>query len=70
MKFRVSLVLLVLGMMASQSWTAHAINCSHLTVKGTYTFTIHGQVSLNNGAPPLMVDGVDQTIFDGRGNLA
>lgn len=70
MRFRVSLVLLVLGMMASQGVTAHASNCSNSTIKGTYAFTIHGQIFLNNGAPPLVVDGIAQTTFDGHGNLA
>ena len=68
MKFRSLLVLLVLGMLAS-GVTAHASNCSNLTIKGIYAFTVHGQILLNNGAPPLSVNGVAQTTFDGYGNL-
>jgi hypothetical protein len=70
MKFRVLLVLLVLGMMATQTLSAHAVNCSNFTIKGTYAFTIHGQIFLDNGAPPLVIDGIAQTTFDGHGNLA
>lgn len=69
MKLRISLVLLAIAIMALQSVTAHASNCTNSTIKGTYAFTVHGQILLNNGAAPLIVDGVAQTTFDGHGNL-
>ena len=68
MKFRVSLVLLVLGIMASQSVNAHAVTCSDLTVKGTYAFTIRGQILLPGGSR-LLITGVAKTTFDGHGNI-
>ena len=68
MKSRVLLVLLVLGMMASQSVKAHAITCSNMTVKGTYAFAIRGQVLLPGGSS-LLITGVAKTTFDGHGNI-
>lgn len=68
MKFRVSLVLLVLGIMASQSVNAHAVTCSDPTVKGTYAFTIRGQILLPGGSS-LLITGVAKTTFDGHGNI-
>lgn len=68
MKLRVLLVLLVLGMMAFHSVKAHAITCSNLTVKGTYVFTIRGQILLPGGSS-LLITGVAKTTFDGHGNL-
>jgi hypothetical protein len=69
MKFRISLFLLTLALAASSTLTAHASACSNLTIKGTYAFTIHGTVFLPGGAPPLLVDGLAKTTFDGNGNL-
>jgi hypothetical protein len=68
MKFRVLLVLLVLGTMASQTLMAHASNCSDMTVKGTYAFTIHGQILLPGGSS-LLITGIAKTTFDGHGNI-
>ena len=68
MKVRILLVLLVLGMIASQSVNAHAITCSNLTVKGTYAFTIRGQVLVPDGSS-VVITGVAKTTFDGHGNI-
>jgi len=68
MKSRVSLFLLTLALAASSTLTAHAIACSNLTIKGTYAYTIHGQVFLPNGFV-LLIDGLARTTFDGEGNL-
>jgi hypothetical protein len=67
MKFRISLVLLALALAASSAATAHASNCTTLTFRGTYAFTIHGQILTPTG--PLLVDGIARTTFDGNGNL-
>jgi hypothetical protein len=66
MKFRMSFVLLALGLAASSAVTAHA-SCNNFTIKGSYAFTIHGQIFTPNG--PLLVDGIAKTTFDGNGNL-
>lgn len=66
MKFRISLVLLTLALAASSAVTAQA-SCTNLTIKGSYAFTIHGQILTPNG--PLLVDGIARTTFDGNGNL-
>ena len=68
MKFRISLVLLTMALAASSAVTARA-SCTNSTIKGTYAFTIHGTVFLPGGAPPLLVDGLAKTTFDGNGNL-
>jgi hypothetical protein len=68
MKLRVWLVLLVMGMMASYSVKAHAISCNNLTVKGTYAFTIRGQILLPGGSS-LLITGIARTTFDGHGNI-
>jgi hypothetical protein len=69
MKFRISLFLFTLALAASSAVTAHASGCSNATIKGTYAFTIHGQVFLPEGAGTLLVDGLAKTKFDGAGNL-
>ncbi len=66
MKFRMSFVLLALGLAASSAVTAHA-SCNNFTIKGSYAFTVHGQIFTPNG--PLLVDGIAKTTFDGNGNL-
>ena len=68
MKFRILLVLLVLGMIAAQSVNAHAITCSNLTIRGSYAFTIRGQVLVGGGAS-VLITGVAKTTFDGHGNI-
>jgi hypothetical protein len=67
MKFRLSLFLLSLVLAASSTLMAHA-NCTNATIKGSYAFTIRGQVLLPNGAT-LLIDGLARTTFDGEGNL-
>ncbi len=66
MKFRMSLVLLTLALAASSAVTAQA-SCTDLTIKGSYAFTIHGQILTPNG--PIPIDGLARTTFDGNGNL-
>jgi hypothetical protein len=68
MKSRISLFLLTFALTASSTLTAHASACSNSTIKGTYAFTIHGQVFVPNG-PTLLIDGLAKTTFDGNGNL-
>jgi hypothetical protein len=68
MKFRISLFLLTLVVVESQSSTAHAGVCSNSTIRGSYAFTIHGQVFLPDGST-LLIDGLAKTTFDGKGNL-
>lgn len=66
MKFRICFVLLLLATAASSAVTAHA-SCNDSTIKGSYAFTVHGQIFTPNG--PLLVDGIAKTTFDGNGNL-
>ena len=68
MKFRILFFLLTLVVVGSQSLTAHASSCSNGTIRGSYAFTIHGQVFLPNGST-LLIDGLAKTTFDGNGNL-
>jgi hypothetical protein len=66
MKFRISLVLLILALAASSAVTAQA-SCTDLTIKGSYAFTIHGQILTPGG--PIPIVGLARTTFDGNGNL-
>jgi hypothetical protein len=68
MKFRISLFVLALALAASSTLTAHASVCSNSTIRGSYAYTIHGQVFLSNGST-LLIDGLAKTTFDGGGNL-
>jgi hypothetical protein len=68
MKFRVSLFLLTLVLAASSTLTAHASACSNSTIKGTYAFTLHGQIFLPDGST-LLIDGIAKQTFDGNGNM-
>jgi hypothetical protein len=68
MKSRISLFLLTLALAASSTLTAHATACSDWTIKGSYAFTIHGQIFLPDGST-LLIDGIAKQTFDGRGNL-
>ncbi len=61
-------LLLILAVVVSQSVTAYAIVCSNSKIRGTYAFTIHGQVLLPGGSA-LLIDGLAKTTFDGNGNL-
>jgi hypothetical protein len=67
MKFRISLILLVIALAASSAVTAHARECTNSTIKGDYAFTIHRQILTPGG--PLLVDGIAKTTFDGDGKL-
>jgi hypothetical protein len=68
MKFRASLFLLTIALLASSTLTADANACSNATIRGTYAFTIHGTIFLPDGAT-LVIDGIAKTTFDGNGNL-
>jgi hypothetical protein len=67
MKFRISLVLLTLALAASSAVTAHASDCTAMTIRGSYAFTIHGRIFTPNG--PLLIDGISRTTFDGNGSI-
>src|SRR6266446_7554316 len=67
MKFRISLILLVMALAASSAVTARDRECRNSTIKGDYAFTIHGQILTPGG--PLLVDGIAKTTFDGDGKL-
>jgi hypothetical protein len=67
MKLRTTLFLLGMILALSSAASAHPNECSNLTIKGTYAFTVHGQILTPGG--PLLVDGVAKTTFDGHGNL-
>jgi hypothetical protein len=70
MKRRISPFLLILVLAASSSLTAHASSCSNSTIRGSYAFTIHGQIfPQGGGAAPLLIDGLAKTTFDGNGHL-
>ena len=43
MKFRISLILLLMVLVASSGATAAGRECTDSTIKGSYAFTIHGQ---------------------------
>jgi len=68
MKFRNSPFLLTIALVASSTLMSHASTCSNSTIRGSYAYTIHGQVFLPNGVT-LLIDGLARTTFDGEGNL-
>lgn len=68
MKIRLACCLLLLAIGVAKPASAGPGPCSNQTIKGTYAFTIHGQILVPN-APPLIVDGVARTTFDGNGGL-
>jgi hypothetical protein len=67
MKFRISLILLVVALASSSEVSARARECTDSTIKGTYAFTIHGEILTPGG--PLLVDGIAKTTFVGDGEL-
>jgi hypothetical protein len=69
MKIRYAFSLLLLTSLVSTAASAGPGACSNQTLKGTYAFTIHGQIFPPDNAPPLVVDGIAKTTFDGNGNL-
>jgi hypothetical protein len=60
--------LLAIALIVSSPLTSHASACSNSTIRGSYAYTIHGQVFLPNG-PTLLINGLARTTFDGEGNL-
>ena len=67
MKFRFFLIPLVMVLVASSAVTAQPRGCTDSTIRGSYAFTIHGQILTPGG--PLLVDGIAKTTFDGGGDL-
>jgi hypothetical protein len=67
MKLHKTLFLLGMILVLSSAASAHPSQCSNLTIKGTYAFTVHGQILTPGG--PLVVEGIAKTTFDGFGNL-
>jgi Flp pilus assembly protein TadG len=67
MKSRISLLLLTFAFAASSTLMAHA-GCTNATIQGTFAFTIHGTILIQDGST-LLVDGLAKTTFDGKGNL-
>jgi hypothetical protein len=68
MKFRYSPFLVTLALIVSAPLMSYASDCSNSTIRGSYAYTIHGQVFLPNGVA-LLIDGLARTTFDGKGNL-
>ena len=68
MKIRIPLLMIALALAASSAVTAQASVCSNSTIRGSYAYTIHGQVFIPNG-PILLIDGLARTTFDGEGNV-
>ena len=68
MKIRIPLLMFAVALAASSAVTAQASSCNNYTIRGTYAYTIHGQVFVPNG-PILLIDGLARTTFDGEGNL-
>lgn len=68
MKLRYSPFLVTLVLIVSAPLMSHAKACSNSTIRGSYAYTIHGQVFLPNGLA-LLIDGLARTAFDGEGNL-
>jgi len=69
MRFRILLCALIVTLAVSSTLTAHASTCSNATIRGTYAFTVHGQIYLPDGSPALVVNGIAKTTFDGNGGL-
>lgn len=61
-------VLGTLPLHAQAAPLTHSRSCNLLTIKGTYAFTIHGQILTGPGAGT--VDGIALTTFDGAGNMS
>jgi hypothetical protein len=68
MNFRNSPFLLALALVVTSPLMSHANTCSNSTIRGSYAYTIHGQVFIPNG-PTLLIDGLARTTFDGEGNV-
>lgn len=67
MKLRTILYLLSVFLASSSAASAHPDECTNQTIKGSYAFTIHGQILMQNASLP--VDGIARTTFDGSGGL-
>jgi hypothetical protein len=67
MKLRIGLILVVAALAASSAVQAGARECTNSTIRGTYAFTIHGEILTPGG--PVLVDGIAKTTFDGDGEV-
>lgn len=67
MKYRISLLLLILVLAASSTLTAHASGCTNRTIKGAWIQALHGLIFLPDGTS-LVLTGVTKTTYDGLGN--
>jgi hypothetical protein len=68
MKIRIPLLMLTVALAVCSAVTAQASVCNNATIRGTYAYTIHGQVFIPNG-PILLITGLARTTFDGEGNV-
>jgi hypothetical protein len=68
MKYRTSLLLLILALAASSTLTAHASDCTNRTIKGAWVQHLQGLIFLPDGTS-LVLTGVTKTTYDGFGNL-
>lgn len=68
MSLRIAVTAATLTLLAALPVHAQAErSCNLLTIKGTYVFTIHGQIL--TGPAAGIVDGIALTSFDGAGNM-
>jgi hypothetical protein len=67
MRYRISLLLLILALAASSTLTAHASGCTNRTIKGAWVNSLQGLIFLPNGTS-LVLTGVTKTTYDGFGH--
>jgi len=67
--YRPVLSLIVLSIAFTSAFARSS--CDNRTIKGTYTFTIHGQITppVMAGPAVVLVDGIAHTTFHGDGTL-
>jgi len=65
--FCVAIAALTIGLITN-STQAYASSCSNASLKGTYVFTLRGQLLLGDGSSQT-IDGIAKQTFDGNGNF-
>jgi hypothetical protein len=65
--FCVAVTALAIGLISTSN-KAYASACSNASLRGTYVFTLHGQIFLGDGST-LTINGVAKQTFDGNGNF-
>lgn len=65
--FTMAIMALAIGLICGSN-NAYAAACSNANLKGTYVFTLHGQI-LTGGGSSLTINGVAKQTFDGNGNF-